>query len=66
MGETVRKGAGPWTPTVHALLRFLREAGFELSPMPLGLDDRGREILSWCEGSAGTRPGPMCYFDTRA
>ena len=29
VGDTVRRRAGPWTPAVHALLRFLESAGFE-------------------------------------
>lgn len=58
VGSTVRKEAGAWTPTVHALLRFLRDAGFDLVPEPLGFDDRGREVLSWREGTAAMRPWP--------
>ncbi|TMD54628.1 MAG: aminoglycoside phosphotransferase family protein, partial [Chloroflexi bacterium] len=26
VGDTVRRRAGPWTPAVHALLRFLENA----------------------------------------
>jgi hypothetical protein len=58
VGSTVRKVAGPWTPTIHALLSFLRESGFDPAPAPLGLDDRGREVLSWVPGAAATRPWP--------
>jgi aminoglycoside phosphotransferase (APT) family kinase protein len=50
VGDTVRRTAGPWTPGVHALLRHLRERGFDLAPDPLGIDDRGREILGYVEG----------------
>ena len=58
VGSTVRKVAGPWTPTIHALLRFLRDAGFDLAPEPLGFDDRGREMLTWLDGTAAMRPWP--------
>jgi hypothetical protein len=58
VGSTVRKVAGPWTPTVHALLHFLRETGFELAPEPLGMDDRDREILSFMGGVAAGIPWP--------
>jgi hypothetical protein len=51
VGDTVRRVAGPWTPTIHALLRHLRAHGFELAPEPLGIDDRGREILSFIPGT---------------
>jgi hypothetical protein len=36
---------------VHALLRFLLDTGFNLVPVPQGLDERGREVLSWLEGT---------------
>ena len=49
-GDTVRRPAGPWTPTIHALLRHVRDRGFELAPEPLGFDQWGREILSYIPG----------------
>lgn len=49
VGNTVRRRAGPWTPAVHALLRFLENAGFE-APRVRGMDDKGREILEYVEG----------------
>jgi hypothetical protein len=58
VGSTVRKVKGSWTPTVHALLRFLADAGFDLAPKPLGFDDRGREVLTWLDGTPGMRPWP--------
>jgi hypothetical protein len=48
-GETVRRRAGDWTPTVHALLRHLHDVGFEAAPRPLGLE-RGVEILTFVHG----------------
>ena len=50
VGDTVRRSAGPWTPTVHALLRHVRSKGFRLAPEPFGYDDAGREILEWVPG----------------
>ena len=58
IGDTVRRGAGPWTPTIHALLEHLRAAGFDQVPEPLGIDDRGREIISFLPGRVGTYPLP--------
>jgi hypothetical protein len=51
VGDTVRRPAGPHTPAVHALLSYLHKAGFEGAPRPLGIDDRGREVLSFVPGT---------------
>ncbi|MDP9253206.1 MAG: phosphotransferase [Chloroflexota bacterium] len=51
VGETVRRRAGPWTPAVHALLRYLEDAGFE-APRVRGIDEQGREILDYIPGEA--------------
>jgi hypothetical protein len=50
VGATVRRPTGPWTPAVHALLGHLRETGLDSIPAVLGLDERGREILSYIPG----------------
>lgn len=52
-GDTVRRSAGEWTPTVHALLRHLGAVGFAASPRPLGIED-GVEILSFVPGGEAT------------
>ncbi|WP_338201313.1 phosphotransferase [Candidatus Nephthysia bennettiae] len=51
VGDTVRRPAGPWTPAVHALLNHLHGAGFGGAPLPLGVDDQGREVLSFVPGT---------------
>jgi len=59
VGDTVRRRAGPWTPAVHALLRFLEGAGFE-APRARGIDEWGREVLEYIEGDAHSGwPEPM-------
>ncbi|MEU6742067.1 phosphotransferase enzyme family protein [Streptosporangium sandarakinum] len=58
VGETVRRPSRPSTPAVHALLRHLEAAGFDGAPRALGTDERGREILSYVEGSSAPRPLP--------
>lgn len=50
VGDTVRRVAGDWTPAVHALLAAARAAGIEEVPVPLGIDESGREVLSYLEG----------------
>ena len=54
VGDTVRRPSGPWTPAVHSLLRHLEERGFDGAPRALGLDEQGREVLSFV---AGETPG---------
>ncbi|MEP6624616.1 MAG: phosphotransferase [Acidimicrobiia bacterium] len=59
VGDTVRRATGPWTPAVHELLRHLEQVGFEYSPRVLGIDERGREILTYIEGeTAISHPWP--------
>ncbi len=48
--DVVHKPASPWTSTVHALLRHLEEAGFAGAPRAVGVDDQGREMLTYLPG----------------
>ena len=56
VGTTVRRTMGPWSPAVHAVLRHLEAVGFEYAPRVLGVDDRGREILTYIEGQTSADP----------
>jgi Ser/Thr protein kinase RdoA (MazF antagonist) len=49
-GDSVLRIAGPWTPSVHELLRHVRDRGFTLGPVPRGFDPAGREVLSYLPG----------------
>lgn len=51
-GDTVRRRAGPWTPAVQALLAHLHAVGFDRCPRPLGIDEPGREVLSYMPGAS--------------
>jgi len=62
-GDTVRRTTGPWTPTVHALLRHLRAHGITEVPEPLGIDDQGREVLSYLPGDVANYPLPRWVWD---
>lgn len=53
VGDTVRRSVGPWTPAVHTLLRHLESVGFDGAPRVLGIDDQGREILTFIPGEEG-------------
>ncbi|GAB2958130.1 aminoglycoside phosphotransferase/kinase family protein [Saccharothrix stipae] len=52
-GQTTRRPAQPWTPTVHALLRHLADAGFTGAPRVVGdgIDADGNEVLTYLGGS---------------
>lgn len=65
VGDTVRRVAGPWTPAVHALLAHLADRDFAGSPRPLGLDERGREVLTFLPGETvgSTLPWPGWTHD---
>lgn len=54
----MRRAAGPWTDTVHALLRHVRARGVTEVPEPLGRDDRGREVLRFLPGEVHHYPMP--------
>jgi hypothetical protein len=49
----VHRPAGPWSSTVHALLRHVSAAGFGAAPVPFGFDSEGREVLSYVPGEVG-------------
>ncbi|MGD0699719.1 MAG: phosphotransferase [Trebonia sp.] len=57
VGDTVRRPAGPWTPAVHALLGHLHAVGFHGAPRPLGIDERGREVLTFVPGTVAWPDG---------
>jgi phosphotransferase family enzyme len=65
IGDIVHKRASPWTPTVHALLRHLEDAGFEGAPRARGFDQQGREMITYLPGetAAGAYPWPRWTFD---
>ena len=50
VADTVRRPQKPRAPFVHQLLLHLERAGFEAAPRFLGIDEQGREILSFRAG----------------
>lgn len=50
IGSTVRRPTGPWTGVVHDLMRHLGRAGLPGVPRVLGVDERGREVVSYLPG----------------
>jgi Ser/Thr protein kinase RdoA (MazF antagonist) len=53
---TVRRPTGPWTTSVHGVLDHLADCGVDAVPRVLGVDDEGREVLGWIEGSTVAVP----------
>lgn len=58
VGDTVRRAGGPWTPTVHRLLRHLRAQGVPGLPAPVAVDEHGREIVAYLPGVVPQDPMP--------
>jgi thiamine kinase-like enzyme len=60
VGNTVRRPQKHNAAFVHELLLFLEAQGWSFAPRFLGIDDQGREILSYIEGH--TLPGSGHYL----
>jgi hypothetical protein len=58
VGNTVRRPTRPTSPATHALLEHLERVDFDGAPQFLGIDDRGREVLSYIPGEAAVEPYP--------
>ncbi len=60
VGDTVRRQAAAQTPAVAALLRHLQAVGFTRAPRWVGIDESGREVLTYLPGltTGSTRPWP--------
>jgi Ser/Thr protein kinase RdoA (MazF antagonist) len=59
VGDTVRRPLKPRAQFVHRLLQHLETQGFIAAPKFLGMDDSGREILSYIPGSV---PADLGHF----
>ena len=58
IGDTVRRPLRPFSLTVQGYLAHLRDAGFTGAPLPLGVDEQGREVLSFVPGDVPRNPLP--------
>jgi hypothetical protein len=65
VGDTVRRQVGEWSAAVHELLLHLEAVGYDHAPRFLGLDESGREVLSFIEGETvgDTLPWPAWAWD---
>src|SRR3712207_4325723 len=66
VGKHVHRAVGPWSSTVHDLLRYLEARGFDGAPRFLGIDGLGREVLTFVEGEAGRYPLPSRMWSDEA
>ncbi len=58
VGDTVRRPAGPWSPTIHRLLAHLHERGIGWVPRAIRYDDRGHEVMTYLPGTVPQYPLP--------
>ena len=58
VGDTVRRPIRASSTAVQALLVHLERVGFNQAPRFLGLDEQGREILTYLEGNVPLPPYP--------
>ena len=58
VGPHVLRPASPHAGSIHAYLRAVRHAGFEGAPVPVGIDEDGRERLVFIDGEVPVPPYP--------
>lgn len=61
-GDVVYRSGGPWVPAIHAVLDHLDTAGCTYSPTALGVDESGREMISFLPGTPMPRPWRAVMF----
>jgi len=58
VGPHVLRPSSPYSGSIHAFLRAVRQAGFEGAPSPVGIDEDGRERLVFIDGEVPVAPFP--------
>jgi len=66
VGDTVRRTAGSSRAAVRELLLHLESIGFDGAPRYRGMDDHGREVLTWIDGDVPLPPYPAWAMTDRA
>lgn len=59
VGDTVRRPHAQSSHAMRDVLVHLERAGFDAAPRWLGVDEQGRDILTWIEGDTFTERGQM-------
>jgi ADP-ribose pyrophosphatase YjhB (NUDIX family) len=66
VGDTVHRSIGRWTESVQGLLRYLEEQEIEGVPRVLGFDEKGREVLTYLDGTVpNEEPWPAYVWSER-
>ena len=63
IGDTIRRPVNRWTAAIHSLLRYLEDVGFQGTPRVHGLDEMGREVISFIQGEVALRPWPRVLLE---
>lgn len=58
IGDTVRRPLRPFSLAIQSYLGYIRQGGFTGAPQPLGIDEEGREVLSYVDGDVPREPLP--------
>jgi hypothetical protein len=58
VGPHVLRPSNPHSSSIHAFLRAVRNAGFEGAPIPVDIDEDGRERLVFIDGEVPVAPYP--------
>ncbi|WUH99682.1 hypothetical protein OHR68_40395 [Spirillospora sp. NBC_00431] len=64
VGDTVRRRPAARAEFVHQLLGLLERAGWEGAPRFLGIDEHGREVLSFVNGHVAWEPVQPAEVDS--
>lgn len=59
IGDTVRRPRQHSTQLMRDVLHHLERAGFDAAPRWLGIDEEGRDVLSWVDGDTFTDRSQM-------
>jgi Phosphotransferase enzyme family len=58
VGPHLLRPPSPHSASIQAFLRAVRQAGFEGAPLPVGIDEDGRERLEFIDGEVPVAPYP--------
>lgn len=66
MGDTVRRPRSDYRTSINRLLQHVSASGLVEVPIPLGVDDHGRETFSFIKGDVAIPPYPLWAVTERS